>query len=210
MRWRVRPYRSISHRHPLAKRRRRRGVQPGVGGQRRSRPLHMVDLRRRPARRIEPERQRRNQRNAADLGDRKLYRAGDRQQRRLFSATAFSLAIYAQGTPIITTASPLATGTLGAAYSQTFTAGGGATPYTWAIVSGSLPAGLGPKWRGPAERHAGGDGVFGFAVQVTGSDGLFSTTPFVLTVPPPPAIDQRAGRDRDQWGAIHLPDHRHQ
>jgi hypothetical protein len=43
--------------------------------------------------------------------------------------------------PSITTAS-LPTATQGVAYSATLSASDGATPYTWSIVSGSLPAGL--------------------------------------------------------------------
>ncbi|MHC4714188.1 MAG: putative Ig domain-containing protein [Planctomycetota bacterium] len=41
----------------------------------------------------------------------------------------------------MTTAS-LADGQIGVAYSQTLGATGGVTPYSWSIVSGSLPAGL--------------------------------------------------------------------
>jgi hypothetical protein len=41
----------------------------------------------------------------------------------------------------VTTASPIASGTVGAAYSQTFTAQGGTPPYTFQL-SGTLPAGL--------------------------------------------------------------------
>ncbi len=40
------------------------------------------------------------------------------------------------------TTSALANGTVGVAYSQTLTATGGTTPYTWSIASGTLPAGL--------------------------------------------------------------------
>jgi len=43
--------------------------------------------------------------------------------------------------PAITTGS-LPNGTVGVAYSQTLTATGGSTPYTWTIASGTLPAGL--------------------------------------------------------------------
>jgi hypothetical protein len=43
----------------------------------------------------------------------------------------------------ITTTSPLPAGTAGTAYSQTLTATGGVTPYTWSLASGSsLPTGL--------------------------------------------------------------------
>lgn len=43
---------------------------------------------------------------------------------------------------VVTTASPLTTAEVGAAYSTTIGANGGVGPYTFAITSGSLPAGL--------------------------------------------------------------------
>ena len=49
---------------------------------------------------------------------------------------------YTAATISITTTSPLASGSVGAAYSQTLTATGGSPPYTWSVASGSLPAGL--------------------------------------------------------------------
>jgi len=104
------------------------------------------------------------------------------------STTAFSLTIYPSGTPIILTSGPLASGTLGAAYSQTFAASGGATPYTWSIVSGSLPAGLSLSSVGLLSGTPATTGSFGFTVAVTGSDGLYSTTQFTMLVPPPPVI----------------------
>jgi len=50
-----------------------------------------------------------------------------------------SLTIYA---PLAVSTATLASGTTGTAYSQTLTATGGKTPYTWSISSGTLPAGL--------------------------------------------------------------------
>ncbi|MBK8036990.1 MAG: putative Ig domain-containing protein [Verrucomicrobiaceae bacterium] len=44
--------------------------------------------------------------------------------------------------PVVTLGAITTTGTVGAAYSQTVTASGGATPYTFAVTSGSLPGGL--------------------------------------------------------------------
>ena len=44
--------------------------------------------------------------------------------------------------PLAITTSTLPGGTVGVAYSQSLVATGGATPYTWSIVAGSLPAGL--------------------------------------------------------------------
>jgi len=46
------------------------------------------------------------------------------------------------GTPLSVTTSSLPADTVGVAYNQTLQATGGTTPYTWAIASGSLPAGL--------------------------------------------------------------------
>ena len=45
-------------------------------------------------------------------------------------------------TSVVITTSGLPAGTVNASYSATLTASGGVTPYTWSVVSGSLPAGL--------------------------------------------------------------------
>jgi hypothetical protein len=50
--------------------------------------------------------------------------------------------VVADGTISITTPSPLASGALGVAYSATLAATGGTVPYTWSLVSGSLPGGV--------------------------------------------------------------------
>lgn len=44
--------------------------------------------------------------------------------------------------PVIDTSSPLPSGTVGTAYSQTFAASSGTPPYSWSVTSGTLPAGL--------------------------------------------------------------------
>jgi len=53
-----------------------------------------------------------------------------------------ALSIVVTPAPLLITTSSLASGTVGVAYSQTLTATGGMTPYTWSILSGGLPAGL--------------------------------------------------------------------
>src|SRR5436190_1883374 len=59
------------------------------------------------------------------------------------ASKAFTLTINSTAPPLsITTASPLVSGTVGTAYSQTLAATGGTPPYAWSIISGSLPAGL--------------------------------------------------------------------
>ena len=44
--------------------------------------------------------------------------------------------------PLVVTTASVPDGTAGAAYSQTLAATGGTAPYTWSLVSGTLPAGL--------------------------------------------------------------------
>lgn len=60
---------------------------------------------------------------------------------RATGQASFTIAIAASGTVTITTTS-LPDATIGTAYSQTVTATGGTTPYSWSITSGTLPAGL--------------------------------------------------------------------
>src|SRR5512146_2893959 len=54
---------------------------------------------------------------------------------------AVSLTVTALAAPTISTTSPLPTGTVGTAYSQTFAATGGTTPYSWSASTG-LPTGV--------------------------------------------------------------------
>jgi hypothetical protein len=58
---------------------------------------------------------------------------------RITGTAAFTLIV--SGSVTITTTS-LPDGTIGTAYSQTLAATGGTTPYTWAVTTGTLPAGL--------------------------------------------------------------------
>lgn len=99
-----------------------------------------------------------------------------------------SVTVHAQAAPAITTGSPLAPGAVGDAYAQTFMASGGATPYAWEISSGSAPTGLSMSGGGLLSGTPATTGSFGFTVEVTGSDGQFSTTPFSMMVLPPPMI----------------------
>jgi large repetitive protein len=71
----------------------------------------------------------------------------------------------------ITTTCPMPDGTVGVAYSETLTASGGTTPYTWAVTAGALPVGL---TLDPAAGTISGAnpttaGTFGFTLQVTDS-----------------------------------------
>ncbi len=100
-----------------------------------------------------------------------------------FSTKAFSLTI-ASPPPSITTASPLPTGTVGMPYSQTLAASGGATPYTWSISSGTLPTGLSLTSGGVLSGTPVATTSASFTLKVTGSDGLFSTKAYSLSISP--------------------------
>jgi len=65
------------------------------------------------------------------------------------------------------TASTLPGGTRGTAYSQTFTVSGGTAPYTYAITSGALPAGLTLSSAGVLAGTPAASGAFSFTVTAT-------------------------------------------
>src|SRR5262245_25963348 len=82
----------------------------------------------------------------------------------------FSLVINPAPGPLsITTGSPLPSGIIGTAYSQTFSATGGTTPYRWSLVTGSLPAGLSFSASGVLNGTPTSAGTFNFTVRTTDS-----------------------------------------
>ena len=84
--------------------------------------------------------------------------------------------------PTITTTSPLPTGTVGTAYSQTFAATGGTTPRTWSVSAGTLPAGLSLSSAGVLSGTPTTAATYSFTVQVTG--GGTATKVFSVTINP--------------------------
>ncbi|MFC4763153.1 putative Ig domain-containing protein [Dyella koreensis] len=79
-----------------------------------------------------------------------------------------------------------AAGTVGVAYSQSVAgASGGATPYTYAVASGSLPAGITLASNGTLSGTPTANGTFNFTVRATDSStgtGPFSATSGTLTL----------------------------
>ena len=80
------------------------------------------------------------------------------------------------GKPTISTATPLPPAIVGATYSQTLAATGGAAPYAWSLTAGSLPAGLSLSGStgviaGTPTAAASGS----FTLQAAGQDGQSST-----------------------------------
>lgn len=96
---------------------------------------------------------------------------------------------------LIVTTTALTNGTAGSNYTSTLSATGGVTPYTWSIVTGSLPSGLSLNAATGAIAGAlpsGPGGVFPITVKVTDSgtnpqqsqtfSGTINITPSVLTI----------------------------
>ncbi len=104
----------------------------------------------------------------------------DTQNHRITKGTPTHLYI----PPTITTAALLPAGTLGAAYSQTLAATGGTTPYTWTLVSGTLPQGLILSPGGVISGTLGALPTGNFTVQVTGGDDVSTQQTFTIDAPP--------------------------
>ncbi len=82
--------------------------------------------------------------------------------------------------PLQVTTASLPDGQASVAYSQTLTASGGATPYTWAITSGSLPAGLSLSSSGVISGTPTTANTYDFTVQVT--DAYSNTAAKALSI----------------------------
>ena len=105
----------------------------------------------------------------------------------LSSSKAVSLTTYPASQLLIASVSPLASGTFGVAYTQALLATGGVTPYSWAVSSGALPAGLSlSATAGVISGTSSSSGVASFDIAVTGSDGAVATKTFSLTIYPVP------------------------
>ncbi len=86
---------------------------------------------------------------------------------------------------VITTAPELSGATVGTPYSHPLSAVGGATPYTWTVTAGTLPAGV--TLAGASGELSGtpaASGTFPFTVQVTDATGRKQAKQFTMTVAP--------------------------
>jgi hypothetical protein len=93
----------------------------------------------------------------------------------------------------ITTASPLFAATVGTAYSQTFTASGGAPPYSWSVLSGDTGGLKLNAASGTLEGTPAAAAALTFAVQVTDSAGSKTAQQYSLTVKPPALVISSSG-----------------
>ncbi len=85
----------------------------------------------------------------------------------------------ANGLSVTTTSLP--NGIVGSAYSQSLVSGGGQSPYTWALASGSLPPGLALSSAGVISGTPTANGTYHFTVQVTDAGNRTATAALTLS-----------------------------
>src|SRR5262249_37227326 len=91
-------------------------------------------------------------------------------------------------TPLTITTGGLPEGTVGSAYSQTLVASGGQTPYTWSLVSGSLPAGLNLSAAGAISGTPSAAGTSSFTVAVGDASSQSATKNLTIVINPALAV----------------------
>lgn len=84
--------------------------------------------------------------------------------------------------PVSVTTGSVPDGAVGQAYSQTLTATGGTTPYTWLITAGALPPGLSLSASGTISGTPTAGGSFTFAVQVADASLSIQTASATFTI----------------------------
>jgi len=93
------------------------------------------------------------------------------------------------GATLAITTTSLATDTVGIAYNQTLQATGGTSPYTWAVSSGSLPAGLSlVASTGAITGTPTASGTSNFTARVTDNAAATATKALSIVVNPAPSI----------------------
>ena len=94
-----------------------------------------------------------------------------------------------QSAPLVIPTISLPAGTVSVAYTATLTAGGGALPYTWSMISGTLPSGLMLHTNsGAISGTPSATGTFGFTVQVRDANSQTATKPLSITIAAMPAV----------------------
>jgi hypothetical protein len=91
------------------------------------------------------------------------------------STATKSLSISVAGVPLTITTTSVPNGTTNTAYSAFLYAGGGTTPYTWVVSSGSLPTGLTMSTSGDITGVPTTAGGYPFSVKVTDSSSPANT-----------------------------------
>ncbi|SOU08869.1 hemagglutinin [Xanthomonas arboricola pv. fragariae] len=111
--------------------------------------------------------------------------------------------------PIVVAPSALPAATRGTAYSQTLSASGGTAPYTYALASGTLPAGITLASNGTLSGTATVEGSFNLTVTATDANTFTATQAYALTVAGPnlalPASTLPAGTAGQAYSAAITP-----
>ena len=87
-----------------------------------------------------------------------------------------------QSAPLVITTTSLPTGVMNVAYMGTLTATGGIAPYTWSMISGTLPSGLTLTSSGAITGTPTTVGAFGFTAQVRDAGNPDQTTNKMLSI----------------------------
>ncbi|WP_435014106.1 putative Ig domain-containing protein [Xanthomonas arboricola] len=111
--------------------------------------------------------------------------------------------------PIVVAPSTLPAATRGTAYSQTLSASGGTAPYTYALASGTLPAGITLASNGTLSGTATVEGSFNVTVTATDAGSFTGNQAYTLTVAGPnlvlPASTLPAGTAGQAYSAAITP-----
>ncbi len=115
--------------------------------------------------------------------------------------TVFSLTLGSVSVPLVVETTSLPNGTNGTSYSQTLTASGGQTPYSWTSISGALPPGLSLATNGVISGTPTSNGTFDFIVQVTDANSSTATQALTLVTSPSPNLLVNGGFESEpNWG----------
>jgi hypothetical protein len=100
-------------------------------------------------------------------------------------ATGTQVYSFSIATPVIVILpSTVPNATAPASYSTTFTASGGITPYTFTVLSGSLPTGLSLSSSGVLSGVASVAGTYNFVIRATDSASAVGTQSYTVTIAP--------------------------
>jgi hypothetical protein len=95
----------------------------------------------------------------------------------------YTITITPAACPVITISPPtLPNGTVGVAYTQTLTASGGTPPYTFSVVSGTLPAGLTLTVGGVLSGTPTTPGTSTVTIRATDANGCFAEVIYTITI----------------------------
>lgn len=117
------------------------------------------------------------------------------------SSTSKAFTLSVNPALVITTASPLPPGTVNVTYAEKLTATGGSGPYTWSIVSGSLPSGLSLNAAtGAISGVPATAGIPTFTIAVTDTNQASASKAFSLTIDPALSITSTSPLPSGQAG----------